>query len=870
MNDVKLKSIILGINIILSLLSCKGDNIDYLTSTDNKSEITVKGGYNNGGDYIWNYNIKPKNKISQPKNIKIDFNNKTPFSIYDYKVDYSSSSCPIIKINVTIKKEQLKESIDLTKHNLIFSILSGKEIIISDTCKVMYPLPQHPRLLVKSDEIEKLKVRFNHDDFKELRESFDEQISYNTDGIIKTDKPDEKVRQKMEALALSYLLTNNVDNGKSAIRIAINYLSSYSDNRKEVQKDYHYNLQTYEAVFGASMVYDWCYNLLSEDDKSNLIKYMKKVCMLTEYGIPDGSKKQYLSGHYGEYAPTVSLARGIAIFDEEQDMLEMAYKEQTEGFAPSRNRMIPSETHHQGAQYIHVRGSNELLQHFILDKLNSSPYNPDIYKMTYRAIYGMIPQSSDMDGMPEGDCHNHVKMGNSQLFYLSANLSEDPFLQDMSRKMIMNTEHQSARVFIYHNPDKQSLSIEKAPLSRFFPSPSGIMIARTGWDMGKTDYDSETMVVLMNMREYSTQNHTHMDLGHFSIYYKGHLALDAGIYQGKDADNGWGKWNYVNYYSRTIAHNSLLVYDPNEPKPVGGWKEPTEARDGGQFFKSARAWDNSDDMFKAGPSATILAHEIADGNIPDYTYFKGDITEAYKVPSFLADYPSKVETVRRSFVFLNHKTDGMPGSLIVLDKVVSTNPSFKKTWLLHTQNKPYINGSIIESVSTQKGRNGKLVTDILLPDEDNINVELIGGSGKEYWVDGHNYGTVTQEDAGCWRVELSPRKEAKSDNFLNVIQTLRADKSPQKVNKVLSDDGQYVAIEIGNNIVAQNLELSTNDKPVKFNLGDNSKTYKVIITDLKSGTWNITAGTDRFTGNASVNGVLTFESHGGKITLSKK
>lgn len=99
---------------------------------------------------------------------------------------------------------------------------------------------------------------------------------------------------------------------------------------------------------------------------------------------------------------------------------------------------------------------------------------------------------------------------------------------------------------------------------------------------------------------------------------------------------------------------------------------------------------------------------------------------------------------------------------------------------------------------------------------------------------------------------------------------MRADKSPQKVNKVLSDDGQYVAIEIGNNIVVQNLELSTNDKPVKFNLGDSSKTYKVIVTDLKSGVWNIAAGTDRFTGNASVNGVLTFESHGGNITLSKK
>lgn len=867
MNYTKLKLSFLIIA-FLSFLSSKAKILNDLSNTHNNCNISYKGAYNGNGDYIWEYLIKTKDKINHPKEIKINFTNKTPFSVLDYEVDdniYSS----IIKIKVLIKQNQLKEKINFTKYNLLFNVSYSGNIIISDTCKVMYPLPEHPRLLVRSNELDKLKSRFNHKDFEQLRKSFNEQISYKTDGIIKTDKPDERVRQKMEALALSYLLTKNTDDGISAIKIAINYLSSYSNNRKEIQKDYHYNLQTYEAVFGAAMVYDWCYKLLSDKDKTNLIENMKKVCLLTEYGIPNGTKRQYLSGHYGEYAPTVSLAMGIAIFDEEQSMLEMAYKEQTEGFAPSRNRMIPSETHHQGAQYIHVRGSNELLQHFILNKLNSSPYNPDIYKMTYRAIYGMIPQSSDMDGMPEGDCHNHVEMGNSQLFYLSANMSEDPFLQDISRKMIMNTKHQSARVFIYHNPEKASLPIEQAPLSRFFPSPSGIMIARTGWDMGKTDYDSETMVVLMNMREYSTQNHTHMDLGHFSIYYKGHLALDAGIYQGKDAENGWGKWNYVNYYSRTIAHNSLLIYDPNEPKPVGGWKEPTEARDGGQFFKSARAWDNSDDMFEAGPSATILAHEIAQGDIPDYTYFKSDITEAYKVPSFLGNYPSKVEKVRRSFIFLNHKKEGAPGSLIVLDKVISSNPSFKKTWLLHTQNKPNINGSIIESTNTQNGRNGKLVTNILLPEKDNMNVELIGGPGKEYWVNEHNYGTVTQEDAGCWRMELSPKKKVKSDNFLNVIQALKADKSPQKTNKVFSENGEYVAIEIDNNIVVQNLDLSLNDKPVKFNLGNNSKTYKVIVTDLVSGVWNVQSNDKTFKVNASINGVLSFSCNGGNFYISK-
>lgn len=60
------------------------------------------------------------------------------------------------------------------------------------------------------------------------------------------------------------------------------------------------------------------------------------------------------------------------------------------------------------------------------------------------------------------------------------------------------------------------------------------MIARTKWDIDKKGKPSNAMVVFMNMKEYQAKNHTHLDIGHFGIYYKGHLALDAGIYQGKD------------------------------------------------------------------------------------------------------------------------------------------------------------------------------------------------------------------------------------------------------------------------------------------------------------------------------------------------
>jgi len=70
-------------------------------------------------------------------------------------------------------------------------------------------------------------------------------------------------------------------------------------------KGYHPNAQAYEAVLAAALVYDWCYALLSQNDKAQLISEMKRVSCLAEYCIFKNTPKQYLSGHYGEEAPTV-------------------------------------------------------------------------------------------------------------------------------------------------------------------------------------------------------------------------------------------------------------------------------------------------------------------------------------------------------------------------------------------------------------------------------------------------------------------------------------------------------------------------------------------------------------------------------------
>ena len=731
-------------------------------------------------------------------------------------------------------------------------------------------LPSHPRLLIKQEDISDIRQRMSHQDLSVIREAFQKQLQLHTDGISSDDKPNEAIRQKMEALALTYLLNPTVEKetGLEALKIAKTYLTSIN-----TIKEYAGNTQAYEAVYGAALVYDWCYSLMNANDKTELRTEMKRVCCLGEYCPFTKIRKEYLTGHYCEMAPTIFLAMGIAIYDEDPTIFDTEYKEQVESFAPSRNLMYKSGAFHQGSQYLHVRFGNEIMQAFILEKLGLNPYSPLISSVTFRDIYGNIPQKTDMDGMPEGDCHNNIDMGDlyQEFIPISATLSKDAFLQSYAKLKLNKLAVLSTRAFIFYNPNIPAKPFDSLALSRFFPSPSGLMIARNKWDLDRKDYKSNALIVLMNMREYNARNHVHLDDGNFSIYYKGHLAIDAGIYQGKDEENGWGKTNYINYFTRTVAHNSLLILDPNEPTPLEGWNKQTKARDGGQFSLTSQSWSTSQQMIAGGKTAQIMANDISSGISPDYTYLKGDMTNCYNVPKHIAIYPPKVDTVRRSFVFLNLKNDNIPGALIVLDKVVSTNATFKKSWLLHAQNEPSVKNGKIIIENTNEGRNGKLQDDILLPEIENQQIEKIGGAGKEYWVDGKNWGSVTQEDAGRWRIELSPKKEAKADNFLNVIQVMDANPSPTPliVKKSYSVKGNYIAVEIGNRIVAQQLSLDKDDKEITFTIGDTNKEYKLLIADLKSGEWKFKSNST--TKNVKVNdsaGTVYIESKGGHFSLT--
>jgi heparin/heparan-sulfate lyase len=306
-------------------------------------------------------------------------------------------------------------------------------------------------------------------------------------------------------------------------------------------------------------------------------------------------------------------------------------------------------------------------------------------------------------------------------------------------------------------------------------------VARTGWG-------ENAVVAEMKVNVYNFANHQHLDAGAFQLYYRGALAIDSGLYQG--SAGGYGSPHDKNYHWRTIAHNSLLVHDPKE---VFGrdW-----GNDGGQRLPNNRREPGTLEILLDPKNGYQTGEVLAQGcgpdpRIPDYTYLTGDITRAYS---------SKVRQVVRSFVFLNLKNPAVPAALVVFDRVVATDPAFRKYWLLHTLEEPQVEGNTA-SVEREKGC---LSLTALLPPAENQELSKVGGPGKEFWVFGKNYPTgPTQKDwadrsyeMGAWRLELAPRRPSEGDFFLVVMQV--SDRgSNARLPVTLVEEGDQVGCKVG-------------------------------------------------------------------------
>ena len=733
---------------------------------------------------------------------------------------------------------------------------AGAEELLYNIPKVQPTAGEHPRLLVKKADIPKILENSKH---PEHQWAWNKMITYanktdvtgilpDKNGAMNHDKYQIEVAQ---CKAMDYLLNGNKEHGREAIDIVLNFLKTVTYTSTG---DYS---SLSQFLWGEAMVYDWCYDLISKEEKDFIIDTTLYLCgNYLEIGWPPVLQAAW-GGHGSEEQMVRDLvAFGIATYDEKPYIYNTVVGRLTDEYLPVRKHFLYNG--HKplyGSNYGPWRLDADVTTLHVMGKLNGGKNyweNDNLHYLPYWYIYATRPDGfymADGDGSFDGYAtpRNYGEKSADNLYIMVGSWYKDGYLKYAfldEKERVEPTRW--IEYLVINDPTIEPIPYENLPLSRYFPYPAGEYIARTGWNMGK---NSDDVVVTMKLNLATMIDHNHMDAGEFEIFYKGALATDTGYYQtvrSGEESNMFGVPFWNNYYKQTIAHNCMLVYDPGERienfKYSGNSVNLTNS--GGQMVIPAGgkyAYPDAKDAEKFPETeglnnSKLLGREHGpDEYKPDYTYLSGDIAR---------NYSEKVKDYERSFMFLNLKETNpdIPGVLIVFDHLVSSNPSFKKTYLLHGANAPQIEGTRTTLTRTDNGFNGKLVNDTLLPKSDNVTITQIGENPNDFWVgdklfktspNPNNYG-----EQGGIRTEISPKNPSEEDYFLNVMQVSDADSEKEPLTAILIETPTHKGVKIADRVV---LFASTKEKvkdDVSFSF-DGDGSYKITVAGLKAGTWEV-------------------------------
>lgn len=731
------------------------------------------------------------------------------------------------------------------------SIVPGKTRPASDA-QLAFPMPEflpppgHPRVYFRTEHIPSIKKNLNMNQnaaayvlFMELVNqpipTFSSEFHGETLGLA-------------EVKALYYALYEDIDKGKEAITILKGFCQAAAAER------WDYN-QNGETVYLIAVVYDWCYSLLDADTKQYFYDAVIRHAQHMEVGYPPLMQGS-ISGH-GAESPIMRdlMAAGIAMFDEFPNIYQNAAGRFFLEFIEPRQFIYQMHCFHQGNEYAAYRMKWELLCTWIFDRIGyPQVFGPEQHETLRNYLYVHRP-----DGvmLANGDCNNRLNLPGqfdphlARTLFLGANYWKDTQMKAAAMRMLVDAPVSTLQnnqcitpveFLLFNDPELEPSSVDELPWVHFQPAPKGGAIIRTGWHDGIA---SEDVLCELKLNEYFWGGHQHLDAGAFQIYYKGLLASDDGYYQSwmeerfADRENsgysGYGSLHHYNYLRRTIAHNCMLVYDPEEEFRDDFCK--VRANDGGQRIPNRGMEPMTLDDLLNPQYGYRTGSFLTFGQGQNYVWLKGDLTKAYS---------QKVQEYQRSFCFLRLKSQ--PAALVVYDRIIASDPSLRKTWLCHGLSKPLVQGSRAVFRDTRRipgsGRycgqySGQLTVDTLLPERPVITA--IGGAGAEALVDGINYfakvGPNQRLDGHGYRLEVSPSGPNKQDHFLHVLHIGDVGTVAKTAHKI--ENNTHVGVMVEDRLVLFGKGNTPTIDSISITLQEEQQPYTVVIGDLYPGIWEI-------------------------------
>ena len=757
----------------------------------------------------------------------------------------------------------------------------GDALKVRDLPSDVYTIPtitptvgEHPRLMFTASDVATIRTNLTHAENAEAYAMFLELKEKACDGVLsaaQTHNYNAEYLAIIEAKAFDYVINGNEENGKAAITAIKNYLTTYNSPDAGT-----YYSHAGHAIFTAAEVYDWCYNLLSADDKLEITARCQLVGELyMSIGFPP-SGLGAITGH-GSEAQLLRdwLSIAIATYDEYPSIYNYVAGRYFEEYVPARDYYYTSGGHYQGNYYGPYRFTWDLWAQTFISNMSKADnvgtvYTAETQQVLYQWIYARRP---DGEFLREGDdaaeryadASRWYKYTNYP-FFLASNFYGDSTLKGefLAHKTLLNDQNNlsSVQMLALNNPTIETQNVSTLPLTKYIDSPIGAMYARTGWNMG---IDSPDVLAYMKIGEIWPGNHVHRDAGNFQIYYKGILASESGEYHDY-LDS------HMEYYNASsVAHNTLSI--TSTANPTGVQRKPNNLN---QYKTLEQLNEDIEDCTTGEVTGQEYGPDIY---TPEYSYIAGDIADAYD---------DNVQEAVRSMLFMPLEDEDHPAAFVVFDRITTTEASSTKTFMLHMQTEPTIEGNVTVITNNEKDYNGTyngmLTNQTLLPT--NASITKLGGEGHRFEVGGVNYepnfryGEEGMEE-GWGRVEISTTttEANQTDYFLNVMYVNDADKTLALEEAELiygsagSTENAVIGAKVFNRVAMFNTTKARTGEAVTFVIPEDADvvSYKVNVAGLQDGTWTITTSDNQTqTAIASEDGgIIYFSAPAGTCTITR-
>ncbi|MCW8131941.1 MAG: heparinase II/III family protein [Planctomycetota bacterium] len=578
---------------------------------------------------------------------------------------------------------------------------------------------------------------------------------------------------RLPAMALTSALENDAALGKEAVKLCMKYIRG--------------PIRVGHETFGhdlalCAMVYDYCHACWTEDERKEFVAYMNK----TVDANVQSEIYVFANGYYGYKNWGIGLACYATYYENPKapEYLRALHDDLRARAMPALDTAGDGGTWAEG-HYTHYF----LYEWLVFCEVARACEGIDYYKLApkffnHRAIASMFEMmpgdtpSTSNNGIPMGDGGYGDYGGASEKILAARRILANYFRSDPAHQAVhaynqlvpdqMIPEGYGYMGFLWNDKSIPKGDLKSFKLSHFAPG-AGTVYARSSWE------GDATYLYFRCGDRYT--GHQHLDVGHFMIARHGLLVGDAGVYDSFQSNHG------SNFYLRSIAHNTLLVFDPAEKFPDGIRAWSTTANDGGQAYP----WIGT----PCGHNGNMLDVEFLNKHKPlsdiadilayedkgTYVYTAGDCTRAYAA--------KKLDFFTRQIVYLR------PGTVVVFDRVQSKDPSFKKTFLLQAMKTP--TGSA-PNLTICNGPS-KLFVQTLLPA--NADVTLHAGADL-YRYGGQDFAPIAKPSGTVpeCRIEVSPKSPALFDCFLHVLTA--ADASAGEAPKATcKSDGGSVSVTVG-------------------------------------------------------------------------